>query len=98
MARSWNDRIPFVVLFEMTISPDLFQEKLARNTVRQLQGALFASRSGSDILDILFSASAKSDDNTSLLIGPAVSKQLLDRQTEQIPSAKDFISILKVRI
>ena len=96
--RSWKDRIPFILFFEMAISAELFQEKLARSTIRQLRGALFESRTASEILDILFSAATTDDGDPAVLIGPAVSKLLLDRQTDQIASAMGFISALKVRV
>jgi origin recognition complex subunit 3 len=81
----------------MAISADLFQEKLSRNTVRQLRGASFESRSATEILDILFSAAVWGHDEHSLWIGAQVSRLLLDRQTEHIASAKGFIAALKVR-
>ena len=86
-----------MLLLEIAVSVDLFQEKLSRNTVRRLRGTTFESKTASEILDILFRAATNADQENSLWLGPGASKLLLDRQTEQIQSAKGFISALKVR-
>ena len=92
---SWQDRIAFMILFEIAVSVELFQEKLPRNTVRQLCGTTFESKSASEILDLMFRAATSPDDKNPLYLGASTSKLLLDRQEEHIQSAKGFISALK---
>jgi origin recognition complex subunit 3 len=96
MSSSWQDRLPTVLLFEIAISTDLFQEKLPQSTVRQLDGAAFASKSASEVLDMLFCAATMAGPEDSLYLGAAASRLLLDRQTEFVGSAKSFLSSLKV--
>lgn len=94
---SWQDRIRFILLFEIGTSVALFQEKLSRQAARQLRGTLFETRSATEVLDVLFRCATSPDLTNFLWLGPGASRLLLDRQTEHIPSARDFISLLKVR-
>ena len=93
---SWHDRLSFILLFEIAVSADLFQDMLPQSTVRQLDGAIFTSKSASEVLDILFCTATMAGPQASLYLGPAASRLLLDRQTEHVPSAKGFLSSLKV--
>jgi origin recognition complex subunit 3 len=92
---SWQDRIPFIILFEIAVPVDLFQEKLSRSTVRQLRGTTFESKTASEILDLMFLAATSPDDSNPVYLGAGTSRLLLDRQEEHIQSAKGFISALK---
>lgn len=93
---SWQDRIPFLLIFEIATSIELFQEKLSRQTICHLQGTAFEGRDASEILDVLFKSATTREGTKGLWIGSGASKLLLDRQTEHIPSANSFITSLKV--
>ena len=93
---SWQDRIPFILIFEIATSIELFREKLSRQTIRRLRGESFETRNAIEILDVLFQAATTPDSSKSLWLGAATSKLLLDRQTEHVQSAKGLISGLKV--
>jgi len=91
---SWKDRIPFVLFFEISVSVDLFQEKLLRRAIRHLSGTVFEGRKANEILDVLFHAATASDDQR-LWLGANVASMILERQAEHIQSARGFIESVK---
>ena len=91
--RSWSDRIPFVLLFNITTSVDLFQSKLPRATIRSLTGATFYVTQ-IDIEKILQDIHYM---EPTLLLGSNLSSQLMDHQRNHIQSTHAFIRTLKVR-
>ncbi|MCJ1242868.1 hypothetical protein MMC30_000064 [Trapelia coarctata] len=92
---SWQGRIPFVLLFEIATSVELFQEKLPRATIRRLQGTSFETKDAAETLELMFEAFTSPRQSRLLYIGPNVSKMLLDRQMEYTQSAQAFIGSLK---
>lgn len=89
---SWNDRLPFVLLFNIATSAELFQEKLSRETVRRLQGALF----NIERIDTEDLFKALNSEQSGLLIGPALSQSLLQHSRDYVQSPVNFIQTLKV--
>lgn len=91
---SWNDRIPFVLLFGITTSIDLFQEKLSRTTIRSLQGTRF------DVeqlpLNEIFKAVVSLDQPRFLWLGPGLSSTMIQRHTDYVQSTSSFIGAIKV--
>ena len=85
-----------MLLFEIGTSVELFQEKLSRQAIGQLHGTLFENKSATEILDALFRCATSPIDTSFLWLGAGASKLLLDRQTEHVQNAKDFMSSLKV--
>ena len=92
----WLDRIPFVLVFEVATSVELFQEKLSRHALRLLSATVFEAKSSTEILDLLFRCATSPDETRFLWLGANASKLLLDRQTEHIQSARGFITAMQV--
>ena len=89
---SWNDRIPFVLLFGISTSVELFQEKLSRETIRYLDGSAFDVQQ-IDVEDIF---KVFQSGQTTLWTGPGLSRIMLQRQKDYIQSHSSFINSLKV--
>lgn len=92
----WKDRIPFVLLFEIASSMDMFQEKLPRTTVRCIQGKAFETADASDTLELLFQTLTSPDRQFPLCFGPNLCGMFFDRQREYQQSAAAFMQGLKV--
>jgi len=89
---SWSDRIPFVLLFSIATSIELFQSKLSRETIRRLSGAEFqVNRVDTDLIfqDIHYQEPA-------LFFGPSISSLILGQQHDFIQSPAAFAQTLKV--
>lgn len=91
---SWNDRIPFVLLFGLATSVELFQEKLSRDTIRLLEGSAFDVQQ----LDIEDVFKAFQSEQSTLWLGPGLSRAILQRQKDYIQSHSTFISSVKVTL
>lgn len=89
---SWSDRIPFVLLFGIATSVEIFQEKLSRDTIRYLDGSAFNVQQV-DVEDIF---KAFQSEQPTLWVGPDLSKFILQRQKDYIQSHSEFINSLKV--
>lgn len=91
---SWNDRIPFILLFGIATSIGLFQEKLSQATLRLLQGTQFQINQ----LDVetLFKAVTSSVYPSSLWLGAGLSRMVLQRHRDHVHSSTDFIRTIKV--
>ncbi len=90
---SWSDRIPFVLLFGIATSVELFQEKLSRDTIRHLDGAAFDVQQV-DVEDVF---KAFQSEQPALWVGPGLSRLILQRQKDYIQSQSTFMNSLKVR-
>ena len=89
---SWNDRIPFVLLFGVATSVELFQEKLPREIIRSLDGSAFDVQQV-DVDDVF---RAFQSEEMTLWIGPGLSRIMLQRQKDCIHSHSTFVNSLKV--
>ena len=94
IASSWLDRIPFVLLFGVATSIDIFQAKLSRAAIRCIQGDQFDVEPVEASLERVFSDAVGPE--SLLRPGPALSKLLLDRQRDHVQSTQAFASALKV--
>ena len=92
MKSSWGDRIPFVLLFGIATSVELFQGKLSRDTIRQLDGSAFDVQQ-TDVKDVF---KAFQSEQPTLWVGPGLSRIILQRQDDYIQTHSTFISSLKV--
>ncbi|MCJ1384856.1 hypothetical protein MMC17_007974 [Xylographa soralifera] len=92
---SWQGRIPFVLIFEIGTSIDLFQEKLSRATIRRLQGISFETKDATETLEMMFRTVTAPEESRSLYIGAGLLKMFLDRQIEHVQSVQAFIQSLK---
>jgi origin recognition complex subunit 3 len=93
---SWLDRIPFVILFGIATSVDLFHERLSRNASRCLCGVQFDVEQTSLILERLFQK-AIAGFKAPLRLGPVLVSNLIERQHDHIQSVQAFNAALKVR-
>lgn len=90
----WIDRIPFILLFGIKTSIDLFQEKLPRRTIRRLRGVQFNVAEIS--VDTIFMA-VSSEKTRPFLLGPGVSSLILQARQESIRGISSFAKSLQVR-
>jgi origin recognition complex subunit 3 len=75
------DRIPFVLLFGIATSVELFHERLSRAASSCLFGAQFDVEQTSSLL---------------LRLGPLLVSTLMERQQDHVQSVQSFIAALKV--
>ncbi|KAL8631534.1 hypothetical protein Q9189_002752 [Teloschistes chrysophthalmus] len=89
----WKDRIPFVFLFAIKTSVELFQEKLSQTTIQHLQGAQFEVAH----LDIhsIFQATMAPNSRRSFWLGPGLSNLILQAQQDSIQSIASFTRSLQ---
>lgn len=91
---SWSNRIPFVLLFGIATSVELFQENLPRDTIRYLDGSAFDVQQVE--IEDLFKASQS--EQPTLWVGPGLTRIILQRQKDYIQSYSTFINALKVTV
>lgn len=94
--RSWLDRIPFVLLFGIATSVELFHERLPRSATLCMQGVQFDVEQTSKTLVTIFQKVIASPD-IRLRLGGSFIAALLERQHDQVYSLQTFIAALKVR-
>ncbi|KAI9857506.1 MAG: hypothetical protein M1824_004766 [Vezdaea acicularis] len=95
---SWLDRIPFVLLFGIATSLDIFHEKLPRSAIQLMKGEQFDVERAEESLERIFyeiNDPVDFGDQNVLRLGPSLSKLLLTRQREDIQSVQSFVSSLK---
>ena len=95
---SWNDRIHFVLLFEVATSVTIFQEKLPRASIRKLRGTTFEVAPMGDTLELIFKTAASLKTQHSMRIGAGISNLLVDRQKGHLQSIRAFTQALKVGV
>lgn len=93
---SWNDRIPFVLIFGIATSLDIFQDKLPRATLRRLRGESF-DVSQVDV-DEFFQAATAPDRSRALFLGAELYHAIIQPQKDNIQHVSVFISAVKVTI
>ncbi|KAI6716843.1 hypothetical protein JHW43_000576 [Diplocarpon mali] len=91
---SWKDRIPFVLLFGIATSIDLFRERLSRAASRCLEGRQFDVEQTSSLLERVF-LKAVAGAEAPLRLGAGLLSALIDRQEDHIQSIQSFIAALK---
>lgn len=89
------DRIPFVLLFGIATSVDLFNERLSRAASRCLYGAQFDVEQTSAILETVFQKVIAGPE-APLRLGPELVFCLLERQHDHVQSVQAFTAALKV--
>jgi origin recognition complex subunit 3 len=92
---SWLGRIPFVLLFGIATSVEMFHEKLPRNAIQCMRGEEFEVERAEATLQRVFDKTIDGSDPV-LRLGGALSRFLLQRQRYHIQSVQAFISTLKV--
>jgi origin recognition complex subunit 3 len=89
------DRIPFVLLFGIATSVELFNERLSRSASRCLLGTQFEVEQTSSILEDVF-LKVVAGATAPLRLGPLLVSSLMERQDNHVQSIQAFISTLKV--
>jgi len=92
---SWMDRIPFVLLFGVATSVDLFHERLSRVASRCLYGAQFDVEQTGPILERVFQKTIAGL-KAPLRLGPVLVSSLMERQYDHVQSVQAFTTALKV--
>ncbi|KAL1867592.1 Origin recognition complex subunit 3 [Paecilomyces lecythidis] len=91
---SWLDRIPFVLLFGVSTSFELFEDRLPRSTVSLLQGKHFEISGVADSIHRLYESVQTNKENR-LWLGPQISKVLLERSGNYFQSLETFGHMVK---
>jgi len=94
---SWVDRIPFVLLFGIATSLDLFHERLSRAASRFLDGVQFDVEQTSSVLERIFQR-AVAGTEAPLRLGTMLVSNLMERQHDHVQSVQSFIAALKVSL
>jgi len=89
------DRIPFVLLFGIATSVELFHERLSRAASSCLFGAQFDVEQTSSLLERIFQK-AVAGQRAPLRFGPLLVSTLMERQQDHVQSVQSFIAALKV--
>ena len=90
---SWNGRIPFVLLFGIATSVELFQDKMPRNTIRRLRGKEFKLEQVD--FDEIFEAIHSG--GFGVWLGPELSRMILQQHRDHFQSNHQVTQRLKVR-
>ncbi|KAI1929714.1 Origin recognition complex subunit 3 [Ophidiomyces ophidiicola] len=91
---SWRDRIPFVFLFGVATSMDLFEARLPRSTIGQLQAECFDICGSKDSIHQIFFHLEAHRDGT-LWLGHNVSRLLVEQSDNQFQSPERFGNSLR---
>ncbi|KAI9834735.1 MAG: hypothetical protein M1819_002820 [Sarea resinae] len=93
LLRSWLDRIPFILLFGVATSVEIFHENLPRVAIRSMQGEKIDVLRAEESLELVFNAATNAE--SPIFLGPSLSGLLLERQRDHIQSVQAFTSALK---
>ncbi|KAI5289550.1 hypothetical protein KEM54_003687 [Ascosphaera aggregata] len=94
---SWMDRIPFILLFGVATSIELFEGRLARAAANLLDGTRFDIQGCDDLIDRTFVALQLQPDNA-VWLGPQVSSLLLEKSRDHFESPESFSYGMKVTL
>jgi origin recognition complex subunit 3 len=89
------DRIPFVLLFGISTSLDLFHDRLSGSASRFLDGVQFDVEQTSSVLERIFQKAVIASE-APLRLGSAPVSNLMERQHDHVQSVQSFIAALKV--
>lgn len=85
----WQDRIPFVLLFNVATSVEFSQQRLSKAALKCLDGRLFDAAVSSDEVEQVFEALTTS--NAPLWLGPGLATMILDRQSDYIQGIESLV-------
>ncbi|OJD14317.1 hypothetical protein AJ78_05312 [Emergomyces pasteurianus Ep9510] len=91
---SWADRIPFVLLFGIATSVELFEARLPRSLVNLLQGRRFDIQDSGDSVDRIYTTLQMCQEGT-LWLGPNVSRILFEKSSDHFQSPEGFANGIK---
>ncbi|KKY28536.1 putative origin recognition complex subunit [Phaeomoniella chlamydospora] len=93
--RAWEDRIPFVILFQVATSADVFEARLPSSTVQMLYGKKFQPQSHNNSFQDMFRTMCLSD-TTLVWFGTDATKALLEQSKEQTTTPESLALSFKV--
>ncbi|PGH33633.1 origin recognition complex subunit 3 [[Emmonsia] crescens] len=91
---SWVDRIPFVLLFGIATSVELFEARLPRSLVNLLQGRRFDIQESGDSVDRIYTTLQMCQEST-LWLGHNVSRILFEKSKDHFQSPEGFANGIK---
>ncbi|KAI9795823.1 MAG: hypothetical protein M1835_005146 [Candelina submexicana] len=91
---SWLNRIPFVLMFGIATSEEIFHDKLSRTAIRCMRGEMFDVEQIEECLEQVFNQALMGPE-TALWLGPKLSSMLLQRQRNDVQSIQAFVKSLK---
>ncbi|EEQ88891.1 origin recognition complex subunit 3 [Blastomyces dermatitidis ER-3] len=91
---SWVDRIPFVLLFGIATSVELFEARLPRSLVNLLQGCRFDIQDSGDSVNRIYTTLQMCQEGT-LWLGHNVSRILFERSKDHFQSPEGFANGIK---
>lgn len=94
---SWSDRIPFILLINISTTIELFESRLSRSVIGLLDAQVFqplSSKTQDDHLFEVYSAIQGSED-AELFLGPSIIGVLADLAQDQSTTVESFISAIK---
>lgn len=100
---SWSDRISFVVILSLATTVQLFESRMSKSAMRQLDSKVFVLTSAKHKLFDLFCAAALRSGNDSdsensasvLHFGPSITASLYDLTEDQSTTVTSFIQAIK---
>ncbi|KAG5360044.1 Origin recognition complex subunit 3 [Yarrowia sp. C11] len=94
MMHSYKDEIPFRLVFGIATSLEIFEHKMTKTSIRNLQGQVFDAQATSTFQS-LFENHMFNLNNKSIIVGPTILEDILKRQNVSTESIDAFISSLK---
>ncbi|KAF2719939.1 hypothetical protein K431DRAFT_286249 [Polychaeton citri CBS 116435] len=95
----WNDRIPFVLLFRIATSIEIFQQRLSKLALRSLDAAVFDIAPSHDeveeVLDVLSSRDGEGGIGPLIWLGGNLLAPTLERQQDYLQTIDAFVSAAK---
>ncbi|KAK6366216.1 Origin recognition complex subunit 3 [Exophiala oligosperma] len=93
---SWTDRIPFVLFIEISTTIALFESRLSRSTINQLDARVFESLHADNQNDPLFEIYATiQDSGADVFIGPSTVGVLAELAQDQSCTTETLLRALK---
>lgn len=93
---SWNDRIPFVLLFGIATSVDMFLDNISQATVKRLHCGIF------NVVQLeieeIFKAASSLDAPVGPWLGPSLSSAILQRQKDYLQNISAFTQTLNASL
>jgi origin recognition complex subunit 3 len=89
------DRIPFVLLFGIATSLELFHDRLPKIATRCLEGPQFDVEQTNLVLESVFRKAVASC-RAPLHLGPSIVSSIVERQHDHVQSVQAFSASLKV--
>ena len=94
--RSWSDRIPFLLMFGVSTSLELFEDRLPRSLIRSLEGHQISLPDANGLFEKKFQTCVCSEDVLPLQLGPGLCEMLVQRQINHLQSVDELMRSVQV--